>query len=60
MGPVDQKLGTRSRDPADIMLAVDLEKEGFIGHAGFQAADVNDLGFRDLEDLGDQLHGFVI
>ena len=52
---VDQQLGSRTRDPADAVLALHLEQEGLVGHPRFQAADVPNLGLRHLKYPGHQL-----
>ena len=58
--PVDQKLGPRTRDPADIGLVMDLEQERLVRHAGLQAFNARDLGLRNLQYLRDQLHGDIV
>ena len=58
--PVDQKLGSRTRNPADIGLAVNLKQERLVRHAGLQAFNARDLRLRNLQHLGDQLHGDIV
>ena len=58
--PVDQELGARTRNPADIGLIMDLEQERLVGHTRFQALDPCNLGFRNMKDLGDQFHRDIV
>ena len=58
--PVDQQFGTRAGNAADIMSALQLEQERFVGHSGFQTADIVDFRLRHFKNLRNQLQRGII
>ena len=58
--PVDEKLGSRPGNPADIPVPSHLKEKGFVGHSRLQALEIPDLALRNRKYFGYQLHGLIV
>ena len=57
---IDQKSGSRPRNPANVMRFFRPEQKGFVGHTGFQTMNILNLRFRNLKNFSNQFHRFII
>ena len=58
--PVNKMFCSRTWNPADVVVSVQLKQKRLVCHACLQTADICNISFRNAEHFGNQAHSLIV